>query len=295
MKVSVVVVSFNSRADLPLCLGSLTEAYEVIVVDNASTDGSAGWIVEAFPSVRLIANSSNVGFGRACNQGLAIATGDVCLLLNPDAAATPGAIKGLAARFEDPSILASGGRLVFPDGRLQASACRRLTLAQVFWEQTLIDKLLAKLGRSPYWISEALLRRGPGPHEVEQVMGACLMIRPDARFDEDFFLYCEDTELCYRLRQEGKILYAPEFIFEHALGQSSSDRRWWSVAMYNSGKELYFRKHHGRISEGICWLFNRLGALFRMLLWSIALRPGQVRLFWRVLCSRETQNPPATP
>ena len=235
--ISVIVVSYNTRDSLRACLESLNDApvTEIIVVDNASRDGSPEMVERDFPQVKLIRNARNRGFGAANNQGLAIMQGELALLLNSDAIAGPGSIEKLALHFEDSDVGAAGGRLQHPDGSLQESACSGLTLWAVFCEQTLLEKFFSRSRiLSPYWQSGRIAARGE-PAEVEQVMGACLMMRPVERFDERYFLYCEDTELCIRLRQHGRIIYDPTAPFPHELGASSSDNRGWSVAMYNVG------------------------------------------------------------
>ncbi|MCX7798940.1 MAG: glycosyltransferase family 2 protein, partial [Fimbriimonadales bacterium] len=209
--VSVVIVSHNTRDLLRRALQSLPKDCEVIVVDNASSDGSAGMVRSEFPAVRLVVNDANVGFGAANNQGLRLASRPLVLLLNSDAEALPGAVEALASVFADPGVVGAGGRLEFPDGRLQESAAGALTLWAVFCEQTLLEKAFPRAPvLCPYWRSARLVRLGVGPWEVEQVMGACLMLRPIEFFDERFFLYCEDTELCHRLRRHGRILYVPQ-------------------------------------------------------------------------------------
>lgn len=276
--VSVVIVSYNTADLLVKCVRAIEPRHEVIVVDNASVDGSLDRVAEVRSDAMLIRNAKNVGFGTACNQGIAVAKHELVLLLNSDALPKPGAITELAEVFDDPQVVAAGGRLQFEDGRLQESACGRLTLWAVFCEQTFLEKILpwSRLF-SPYWQS----RRLPNGGEVEQVMGACLMMRPVEQFDERFFLYCEDTELCRRLRRHGKIVYEPKAIFTHALGASSSHNRWRSVAYYNRGKELYFRIHHGPIASFVCFCLNRLGAALRIL--AGALITAKARTFWRVL------------
>lgn len=271
LPVTVIVVSFNTRELLRECLASLPQTVEVVVVDNASTDGSADMVAKDFPKVRLIRNERNRGFGRANNQGIAVATGELVLLLNSDARATEGAIERLSIRFDDPTVVAAGGVLTFPNGKRQRSAAKNLTLWAVFCEQTYLERLFSST--SPYWVEPG---DGNETEEVEQVMGACLMFRPIERFDERFFLYCEDTELCRRLRQHGRICYVREAVFVHELGGSSTSTRWMSVARYNRGKELYFLIHHGRGAMVACWLINRLGALLRA-----PLKP----MFWKVFFS----------
>jgi GT2 family glycosyltransferase len=291
--VSVVIVNFNTREALRRCLASLSEAAEVIVVDNASSDGSAEMVSKDFPLVRLIANKENKGFGAANNQGIDLATQPLVLLLNSDAYATPGAIATLASVFEDSGVAAAGGRLLNLDGSLQESAANELTLWAVFCEQYLLEKMFPRSPwLSPYWMSKRLLLEGAGePVATAQVMGACLMMRKGLKFDERFFLYCEDTDLCKRLSSLGNILYVPGAEFYHELGVSSTANRWRSIAMYNVGKELYFSINRSRWAVFMCFWLNRKGALLRLLIWCLAtfftlgLVPrfrGQVAMFWKV-------------
>jgi GT2 family glycosyltransferase len=117
---------------------------------------------------------------------------------------------------------------------------------------------------------------------VFQVVGACLMLRPVERFDERFFLYGEDTDLCRRLNRHGQVVYEPAAVFTHELGSSSvGPGRWRSVAHYNRGKELYFALHHGRPAAIACLLLDRLGAALRLLIWGVPtlLTLGRVRRF----------------
>jgi N-acetylglucosaminyl-diphospho-decaprenol L-rhamnosyltransferase len=288
--VSVIVVSYNCKNDLRKCLQSLRDV-EVIVVDNASSDGSAGMVGEEFSSVKVIRNDANVGFGAGNNRGLDIAGGEFALLLNPDAVASEGAISALEHFMQSkPKCVACGGSLWFQNGRLQDSACNRLTLWAVFCEQTYLEKLFKHSPvLSRYWVSW----RCGEPCRVAQVMGACLLMRrvdgEFLRFDERFFLYCEDTELCERLSKRGEIWYVPDARFTHALGASSEDKRWRSVAYYNRGKELFFEVHRGRVAAAACLSLNRFGACIRLLFWSLATIAtiGKFRkrigLWWRVL------------
>lgn len=264
--VSVVVVSYNTLDKLRRCLDCIERHHEVIVVDNASGDGTVETISREYPHVRLLPNEENRGFGAANNQGSQAATRDLVLFLNSDAYASPGAIDLLSKAFADKLIAGAGGRLLNVDGSLQQSSANSLTLWAVFCEQSFLERLFPSSALlSPYWNSHKLQEVA----QVEQVMGACLMVRRGATFDERFFLYCEDTELCRRLRAEGQILYVPRARFTHELGSSSLDSRWLAVARYNRGKELYFSIHHGSLSMLACWLLNRFGALLRFAVWSL--------------------------
>lgn len=270
--VSVVVVSYNTREKLRKCLLAIELEHEIIVVDNASSDGSADMVAAEFPSVKLIRNGQNVGFGTANNQGIDLASRPLVLCLNSDAYAEPGALSRLAEVFEEDNLVAAGGKLVNPDGSLQESCANELTLWAVFCEQTYLEKLLPwSRIFSPYWMS----RRLPKGGDVAQVMGACLMMRPVERFDQRFFLYCEDTELCKRLSKHGRIRYEPAAVFTHELG-SSTTNPWRAISLYNRGKELYFLIHKGQFAWFACAWLNAFGAVMRLIAWLI---PAALTLF----------------
>jgi GT2 family glycosyltransferase len=271
--VSVIIVSYNTRELLRECIESILceqgdgLGVEVIVVDNASADGSAAMVAERFPQVRLIANPDNRGFGAACNQGLEVAQGRYALILNADIRAQPGALQRLV-EFMDahPDAAVCGGQLRYPDGRIQPSCARELTLWWVFCEQSLLAKLFPRTRLfggywRTHWDFSATI-------ETEQVMGACMMLRrPFPRLDEDYFLYCEDTDLCYRVRQAGgRIYYVHDAVFVHHLGASGEPQRAQMVIYYNRGKERYFRKFHGAWQARVCRWLNKGGALLRVLL-----------------------------
>jgi N-acetylglucosaminyl-diphospho-decaprenol L-rhamnosyltransferase len=273
LEVSVIIVSYNTRELLRECIESILcgqgngITVEVIVVDNASADGSAAMVAERFPQVRLIANPDNRGFGAACNQGLEVARGRYALILNADIRAQPGALQRLVGFMDaHPDAAICGGQLRYPDGRIQPSCARELTLWWVFCEQSLLAKLFPRTRLfggywRTHWDFSATI-------ETEQVMGACMMLRrPFPRFDEDYFLYCEDTDLCYRVRQAGgRIYYVHDAVFVHHLGASGEPQRAQMVIYYNCGKERYFRKFHSAWQARVCRWLNKGGALLRVLL-----------------------------
>jgi len=264
--------------------------YEVIVVDNASSDGSQDLVKTEFPKVNLIEKSENLGFGRANNVGIDHLSGDLILFLNSDAYIEPGAINKLIEVFGDPQVVAAGPKLLNMDGSLQESVAGPLTLTNVLLEQTYLDAIARKVNKG-YW--RTIHIQDQPITEVDQVMGACMVMRSSLslRFDERFFLYCEDTELCRRITESGKIVYVRDAKVTHELGSSSVDSRWKSVARYNLGKELYFRIHHGVIAAAICWFLDRLGAFIRLLAGLILapIKPSgreKVKIFSRVLFAR---------
>lgn len=277
-KLSVIVVAYKSRETIGRCLSSLPPGAEVIVIENPF--GADDIEETSLPrGIHYRRNERNVGFGRACNQGLHLATADYVLVLNPDAwADRPHDVQKLVDFLDHNSdAIAVGGRLVLPDGTVQLSCARELSLGRVFLEQTLLEKLI-----KGYWIDTS---RETSAIKVSQVTGACFaMKRVDGhflRFDDRFFLYCEDTELMKRLAPHGAIYHLPTAVFHHELGASSNRNRWFAVACYNRGKELCFDIHHGKPAQVLCFLLNRFGALLRLTMWSIltALTLGTVRRF----------------
>ncbi|HWD40020.1 MAG TPA: glycosyltransferase family 2 protein [Fimbriimonas sp.] len=288
--VSVIVVSYNTKEKLRKCLEAIEPEHEVIVVDNASHDGSPQMVAEEFPWVRLIVNPGNPGLGTANNQGAAVAGRPLLLYLNSDAYAEAGAIDRLAGVFEDPSIAAAGGRLLNPDLTLQLSSANRLTLWAVFCEQFYLEKLgMVFPILNPYWNTPKLIEQ-PVPAETWQVMGAALMVRAGLEsFDERYFLYCEDTDLCHRLHLHGRIVFVKNASFVHDLGSSSSGNAVKGVPLYNRGKELYFAIHRGQAASNVCLILDRCGAFLRWTYWSLRSLSGSKRArelsngFWGVL------------
>ena len=274
--VTVVVVSYNTQGALRRCLTHLRrqDVAKTVVVDNGSEDGSGAMVAAEFPEVDLIEAGENLGFARANNVGASRAETPLVLFLNSDAYADEGAVGRLAATFTE-GVVAAGGRLRNPDGSLQESVAGPLTLGAVLLEQTLLERICGG-----YWQTRSLPAEGTS--RVDQVMGACLMVRAGLEpWDERFFLYCEDSDLCLRLRRHGEILYVPDAGFEHELGASSRREPWRGIARYNAGKELFFRIHHGVLQSSLCLLLDRAGALLR-----IVLKPRQAGTFWRVLTAR---------
>lgn len=304
--VSVIVVSYNTKDELRNCLQCLSSGEQVIVVDNASEDGSPEMVQAEFPEVTLVRLSENVGFGPANNIGVDHTDRPLRLHLNSDAYAQPGAVDRLAEVFQDSTIAAAGGQLLNPDLTIQNSTAEHLTLGRVWLEQLLVDKLIQKLlplSSANYWNTKRLIESQSSVSDTPQLMGACLMTRAsfEERFDEDFFLYCEDTELCHRLAKHGRIVYVPEAKFIHELGSSSRNRRWLAVARYNAGKELFFAKTQGERARRHCSCVNKIGALLRLFLWAIptALTFGlvprfadQVVLFAKVRSASPSQIDP---
>jgi len=233
--VSIVIVSWNTREALRDCIRSVFEhtralAFEIIVVDNASADGSVEMLGREFPQVRIIANASNFGFARACNQGMQAAHGRLILLLNSDTYVRDDVIARMADYVRSrPEVSMAACQLRYPDERIQYCAFRSLGIRQSLFEDLWLYKLVPRARR------DVLLLGGywSGDREVEAdwIAGAFMMLRREVfeqtgGFSEDFFMYGEDSEWCMRLRRAGhRIFYNPLGVVYH-IGSVSSDVEW---------------------------------------------------------------------
>lgn len=252
MDLSVVIVSYNTRALLQACLAAIPRAAtglrtEIIVVDNGSADGSGAMVREMFPNVSLI-ESDNVGFGAGSNKGIAHSGGRYVLLLNPDTDAQDDAFVHMT-RFMDetPRAGAVGARLVNSDGSFQHSAFRFPTLLMTFIDFFPINHRLLNSrfnGRYPRHAD------GNGPLQIDHPLGACLMVRRDVIdqvgvFDEGFFMYCEEIDWCLRIKRAGwQVWLQPAArVIHHGAQSTSQFRDRMFVELFRS-RARFFAKHH---------------------------------------------------
>ena len=247
--VSVVVISYNTRERLLACLAAVETRvslpHEVIVVDNASADGSAAAVRARFPSATVIENAENVGFSRANNQGLRRARGAYALILNSDAEVAAGGVEALAALLDDrPDVGIAGPRTRFADGRIQVSFGPMLA-PRAEWRQR---RLVQGVGRGDPGALRQAEALAATEHEPAWVSGSCMLARRRAidavgLFDEGFFLYEEDVDLCLRVRAAGwRVVYTPAAEAVHHLG-SSMDRG--AGLEYHRSHIRFYAKHHG--------------------------------------------------
>jgi hypothetical protein len=263
--VSVVLVSFNTRDLTRECLVSLFDELqqsgidgEVIVVDNASRDGSADTIAHEFPSVRLVRSEQNLGFGNANNQGFPLCSAPYVILLNTDAFLHRGSLKCALAHMEmRPSAGLGGALLIGRDGSPQPSArCFPTALLELFNLSGLAARfpqshLFGRLDRT--WADPRQ------PAEVDWVPGAFSIVRRDlleriGYFDPCFFLYYEEVDLCRRIKNAGaEVWYWPDVVVTHIGGESSKTVTHLTMASRGSqltlwrmrSQLLYYRKWHG--------------------------------------------------
>jgi len=255
-QVSACIVSWNVREDLLGCLESLRAGVgdiraEIILVDNASTDGTVEAVRQRLPDVKLIANGTNRGFAPASNQALAAASGELLLLLNPDTVLPPGALAQLY-RFagEHPEAGIIGPKLVNPDGSLQASCRRFPTPIAALFRHTFLGRLFPRNRWSAQYVMSDWDHTEPG--EVDWVSGACLLIRRDlyaaiGPLDEGFFWGSEDVDYCFRAHQAGrKVLYTPTPVIVHKVGASTNHVPVATFLRFHRSMHRLYRKHFAR-------------------------------------------------
>ena len=250
--VDIIIVSYNTREDLAACLTSITEAWpacaaQVIVVDNASTDDSVAMVQQRWPAVRTMALPKNLGFGAANNVALRESRAPYALLLNSDTVVPRGAIDTLLARLEARGAAAAGPRLVDGSGRPEVSFGSMLTPWAEFTQRRRV-RMAASTGdaQARQYVDRLLAEE----QLVDWVSGACLLLRrADAEavgfFDERYFMYEEDVDLCAAIRNRGgKVLFTPAASITHLRGRSMTGTAGpASSGHYDRSHVLFYEKH----------------------------------------------------
>jgi GT2 family glycosyltransferase len=250
--ISTIIVNYNAGELLRSCVDSVLNCpleIEIIVVDNASTDGSLDALL-GLPCVQIIKNPVNVGFAAACNSGARVASARFLLFLNPDCFFKPGTLtRLLGAMRVDERVGMAGCLLTNLDGTEQAGGRRAVPTP---WRSFVRAFGLVRFsGRWPRLFFDFHLHKQPLPDhaiEVEAISGACMMVRREAmkdvgEWDEGYFLHCEDLDWCMRFRQKGwKILFVPSAQITHALGVCGSSRPVFVEWHKHKGMVRFYRK-----------------------------------------------------
>ncbi len=291
MDLSVVIVNYNTCDLLRNCLSSLYASkgdlsFEAIVVDNDSSDGSVRMLQQEFPQVQSIRSPRNLGFGSANNLGLQVAKGSFLLLLNPDTVLPPTALQGMLGFMllhSEAGVV--GPKLVLADGSLDL-ACRRSfpTLEVALYRLLGLSK---RYPHSPRFNRYNLGYLDPDlVSEVDSVVGACMLIRKEALenaglFDERFYMYAEDIDLCYRIKVDHgwKVYYNPQVVVTHFKSQATT-KRWIPMTIqFYRAMWLFHQKHYARHTFFLLNWATAVGlaGLCAMALLINALRPASKR------------------
>jgi GT2 family glycosyltransferase len=270
--VSIVLVCWNNKDYLDPCLQSLydsnlTSSFDVIVVDNGSTDGSQEMLREKYPDVMQIQNAGNVGLGKASNQGIEATAGKFVLLLNNDTIVNQQSLDEMVRFLENqPEAGAVGGKLLNPDGSFQAGYAKFSSI----WEELFITTGLG----DRFWPGYPSHYDSAETIAVGWLSSACLLLRRSALdkvglLDENYFIYGDEADLQYRLNRNGwKVYYLPFATTIHHGGRSMN--RWRRRKMVYRGKLLFFQKHFGPVKTGLLRLLFGVLSLMKLFVWSIA-------------------------
>lgn len=265
MDLSIIIVNWNTKKYLLQCLGSIFKigqkySGEVIVVDNASQDGSEAEAKKKFPTIQLIENEENLGFAKATNQGLRKAEGRYLLLLNPDTQVKEGALERLIV-FMDvcPEAGVAGAQLLNADGSKQNSIANFPSLGTELLNKSLLRRLFPSRfpGKGENYLE---------PIEVESVIGACMMVRREAMeqvgvLDENYFLFLEETDWCFQMKRAGwKVFHVPHAEIYHFQGKSAETKKEKARLEYYRSRYHFFKKNRGLWQ----WFVLLIGLLIKL-------------------------------
>ncbi len=269
--ISFIIVNWNTRDILINCLNSIYKTagdidYEICVVDNNSTDGSQEAIRKHFPEVNLIENKTNTGFAHANNQAIKIMQGRFALLLNSDAILQEGAVRNLLSFMDDfPGAGIAGAQLLNDDGSKQNSIDNFPSLETEVFSKSILRFFFPNKypGKS---------RSYQSPIEVDSVIGACMMVREEAMeevgiFDEDYFIFLEETDWCFRMHKNGwKVYHVPDARVIHLSGYSKRKSPWESQIEYYKSLYMFFRKNRGVVPYIVLRILKPFKILINLIL-----------------------------
>jgi N-acetylglucosaminyl-diphospho-decaprenol L-rhamnosyltransferase len=266
---SIVLVCWNNKAYLGPCLKSLYDAelkspFDVVVVDNGSTDGSQQMLAEEYPNIKLIQNNKNLGLGKASNQGIMTTSGQYVLLLNNDTIVNGSSLDMLVEYLDsNPTVGAVGGKLLNPDGSFQSGYASFSTLLEEFLIVTHLGEMLWA-GYPSHGASDEIRSTG-------WLSSACLLVRRSALdqiglLDENYFIYGDEADLQYRLNKAGwKVIYLPQSTTIHFGGRSMD--RWKRRKMVYRGKMMFYKKNYSFLSTFLLRVMFFVMSLLKLLFW----------------------------
>ena len=266
---SVVLVCWNNRSYLESCLHSLywsgaRSSFDVVVVDNGSTDGSQDMLRRNFPRAKLIENDHNVGLGAACNQGMNASAGRYVLLLNDDTLVNGPSLDTMVSFMDStPHAAAVGGRLINPDGSFQSAHADFSSLLQEIL-------IVTSLGEW-FWPGYPSHKKFDRAQSVDWMSSACLLLRRSALaqigfLDEEYFIYGDEVDLQFRLKKAGwQIWYLANVTTIHYGGRSMD--RWRRRKMVYRGKLLFYRKHYGPLRTLLLRMTLAVFSAMKVVIW----------------------------
>lgn len=270
---SIIIVSYNTREILKNCLSSVLKEttnlnFEIIVIDNASSDGTIEMLLSEFTEVTIIENKTNKGFAAANNQGIEIAKGKYILLLNSDTVILNNAINKVYDFMEERKDVAIAGcKQLFPNLQLQPSCRSFPTLWNIFTEATFLYTIFKKTKLfGQYYLSYF---KYDTIKKIDVVMGSFMFIRRKVfedigGFDEAFFFYTEETDFCYRAAQKGYDGYFfPEATIIH-LGGGSPKNLLWTFENLHKSQLQFINKHYSGIEKLLMVILKRIGIALRI-------------------------------
>jgi len=261
MKLSIIIVSWNVREDLLRCIRSIEEnkpscTFEVIIVDNASTDGTVDIIQKHFSEISLIINIDNRGFAAANNQALKKSQSKYILFLGPDTIIHPKSLDILVRFMEsNEDVGACGSKLLNCDGTIQPSVRRFPTFRAALYRHSAFRYLHLFRGQYNKWLMKDF--KYDRQLDVDQLMGAALMVRRSiidqlGGMDEIFFMYYEEVDLCYRIKQAGwRIVYVPNVEITHLGGRSAGQIPAGKHIMAITSLLKFFKKYRGTFATAV--------------------------------------------
>ena len=263
-RLTIVIVSYNTRDTLVRCLKTLHDsppkvAHQIIVVDNASSDGTVDLIHAKWPSLRIIQMDFNAGFSAANNAAIHSSQSELVLLLNSDTVPAPNSIDNLVSALDDNSdVAAAGPRLINLSGQVELSFGRMISPWNEAWQKLITLGITEQFPFVTSWLK----RKTHTTHYPDWISGACMLVRRTdgdtvGWLDERYFLYTEDVDFCAALRAVGhRILFTPNAEVVHIGGQSGSNDPLATRYLYRRSHLAFYAKHHPRWHAPLRWLLR---------------------------------------